>query len=134
LQRKQPPDYKMLWVGLTRPREQVYLRVDARIDRMLEEGLLEEVKRLAEAGYGWDLPAMSGLGYAQIGAYLRGEISLKEAIAGIKRATRAFVRRQYNWFRLGDPRIHWFDLDSTPVSTVIEVVEGWLQTTAGSVR
>jgi tRNA dimethylallyltransferase len=134
LQRKRPPAYKMLWIGLTRPRQQIYRRIDARIQRMLEDGLLEEVRGLAGAGYGWDLPAMSGLGYAQIGAHIRGEIGLEETVAEIKRATRAFVRRQYNWFRLDDPRIHWFGLDSTPVGAVIEAVEGWLRTTGGSVR
>jgi len=62
------------------------------------------------AGYGWDLPAMSGLGYRQIGLYLRGEVSLAEAVALIKKETRRFVRQQYNWFRLDDPRIHWFEM------------------------
>jgi tRNA dimethylallyltransferase len=63
-----------------------------------------------EAGYGWDLPAMSGLGYRQIGQYLRGEVILEEAVALIKKETRRFVRQQYNWFRLDDPQINWFDV------------------------
>jgi len=74
---------------------------------MLAAGLVAEVEALEAQGYGWDLPAMSALGYRQIGAYLRGECSLDEAIARLRRDTRAFVRRQANWFKLGDPNIRW---------------------------
>jgi tRNA dimethylallyltransferase len=77
---------------------------------MLARGLVEEVEQLVEAGYDWQQPAMSGLGYRQIGQYLRGEISLEEAVALIKKETRRFVRQQYNWFRLDDPRLHWFEI------------------------
>ncbi len=107
-QQKKAPPYQFLLIGLTRPREELYRRIDQRIDRMMEAGLLDEVKQLVEAGYGWDKPAMSGLGYRQIGQYLRSEIDLKEAVASIKKETRRFVRQQYNWFRLDDSRIHWF--------------------------
>jgi tRNA dimethylallyltransferase len=108
-QRKTPPPYHILQIGLTRPRQALYERLDRRVDKMMEMGLLAEVKRLAEAGYHWHKPAMSGLGYRQIGAYLRGELSLEEAVALIKKETRRFVRQQYNWFRLDDPSIHWFE-------------------------
>jgi len=110
-QKKSPPPYAISIIGLTRPREQLYARIDQRIDRMMERGLLEEVKQLVEAGYGLNLPAMSGLGYRQIGQYLQDEISLDEAIALIKKETRRFVRQQYNWFRLDDERVHWFEVD-----------------------
>ena len=109
-QRKTTPPYHTLQIGLTVPREALYQRIDQRVDQMMEMGLLDEVKRLVEAGYGWDLPAMSGLGYRQIGQYLRGEVSLEEAVALIKKETRRFVRQQYNWFRLDDPQIKWFDV------------------------
>lgn len=109
-QRKTPPPYRILQLGLTMPREALYRRIDERIDRMLTTGLLDEVKRLFEAGYGWDLPAMSGLGYRQMGQYLRGEIGLEEAVALIKKETRRFVRQQYNWFRLDESRIRWFEV------------------------
>jgi tRNA dimethylallyltransferase len=108
-QTKTAPPYRILQIGLTMPREALYRRIDRRIDNMMELGLLDEVKRLVEAGYGWELPAMSGLGYRQIGQYLRGEVSLEEAVALIKKETRRFVRQQYNWFRLDDPRINWFE-------------------------
>jgi len=108
-QQKNPPPYQIVQIGLTMPRELLYQRVDWRIDKMMELGLLAEVRRLAEAGYGWEQPAMMGLGYQQLGQYLRGEISLDEAVALIKKETRRFIRQQYNWFRLDDERIHWFE-------------------------
>ncbi len=110
-QRKIAPPYNVLQIGLTRPREALYNRLDRRVDKMMEMGLLAEVEQLVEAGYGWDRPAMSGLGYRQIGQYLRAEISLTEAVALIKKETRRFVRQQYNWFRLDDRRINWFDVE-----------------------
>ncbi len=109
-QRKKEPPYRTLIVGLTRPRPALYQRIDQRIERMLERGLVAEVQQLVGAGHGWDQPAMSGLGYRQIGQYLRGEVTLAEAVALIKKETRRFVRQQYNWFRLTDPRIAWFEI------------------------
>ncbi|PWH18717.1 MAG: tRNA (adenosine(37)-N6)-dimethylallyltransferase MiaA [Ardenticatenia bacterium] len=109
----QPPPYRVLQIGLTMPREQLYMRVDARIERMMAEGFLDEVRQLIAQGYHLDLPAMSGLGYRQLGEYLAGHISLEEAVNRIKKETRRFVRQQYNWFRLDDPAIHWVDVGST---------------------
>lgn len=111
-QRKSPPPYTIIQIGLTRSRETLYQRVDQRIDQMMVEGLLDEVQQLIHMGYDWKLPAMSGLGYRQIGQYLRGEESLETAVMLIKRETRRFVRQQYNWFRLDDSAIKWFDGDS----------------------
>jgi tRNA dimethylallyltransferase len=111
--RKQPPPYAFVMLGLTRPRSELYARIDARVDEMLAAGLVAEVQGLVAQGYGWDLPAMSALGYRQIGNYLRGECSLDEAVAQVKRATRQFVRRQANWFKLTDPAIRWFTAHTT---------------------
>jgi tRNA dimethylallyltransferase len=109
-QGKSPPPYHVSIIGLTMPRERLYQRLDRRIEQMLERGLVAEVEGLVEAGYGWDLPAMSGLGYRQVGQYLRNEISLAEAVALIKKETRRFVRQQSTWFRRDDDRIGWFDV------------------------
>jgi tRNA dimethylallyltransferase len=125
-QRKSPPPYNILLVGLTMSRKQLYERIDRRIDRMIERGLLAEVEQLVEAGYGWELPAMSGLGYRQIGQYLRGEVSLDQAVALIKKETRRFVRQQYNWFRLDDPRIYWFEVDE--LEDTYRRVKEWVET------
>ncbi|MEM7347713.1 MAG: tRNA (adenosine(37)-N6)-dimethylallyltransferase MiaA [Chloroflexota bacterium] len=107
-QKKSPPPYNIQIIGLHRTRENLYQRIDDRIDGMIDEGLVAEVEQLVEAGYGWNLPAMSGLGYRQIGLYLQGEATLPEAIALIKKETRRFVRQQDNWFRRTDDRITWF--------------------------
>jgi len=109
-QQKSPPPYRLLLIGLTRPRQALYQRIDQRIDEMMARGLLAEVEQLIEAGCRWDQPAMSGLGYRQIGQYLRGEVTLAEAVALIKKETRRFVRQQYNWFRLDDLRLVWFEI------------------------
>jgi len=122
----QPPPYRILQIGLTLPREVLYQRIDERVDRMIAGGLVEEVRRLAEAGYSWSLPSMSALGYAQIGSYLRGECSLEEAIAQTKRDTRRFVHHQYSWFRLNDRRIHWYQAEPSPFADVAAVVEDFL--------
>jgi len=118
LQRKTPPPYRIIQVGLTRPRQTLYRRADERVDAMIAAGLVGEVRQLIEAGYGWYLPAMSSLGYQEIGAHLRGETPLEEAVQRIKRETRRFIRHQYNWFRLSDPHIFWFDLEKTPLPAV----------------
>jgi len=110
-QKKKPPPYRILQIGLTMARELLYERIDRRIEQMMEAGLLEEVSTLLEQGYSWQLPAMSGLGYKQIGQYMRGEVSLEEAIALIKKETRRFVRHQYNWFSLSDNQIEWFKVN-----------------------
>lgn len=126
LQARQPRPYRILQIGLTRERQSLYRRADERIDQMVSQGLVDEVERLVQAGYGWELPSMSGLGYAQIGAYLRGECTLEDAIARIKHDTRAFIRKQYNWFRLADPAITWFDLGRQSPGDVLKAVQRWL--------
>ena len=124
-QKKSPPPYQTTIIGLTRPRGQLYECIDQRIDQMMACGFLDEVKQLVEAGYELNLPAMSGLGYRQIGQYLQDEMSLDEAIALIKKETRRFVRQQYNWFRLDDERIQWFEVDQ--VDDAYRRVNDWVK-------
>ena len=125
-QEKRPPPYRILMIGLSLPRQQLYQRIDERVDRMIEAGLEDEVRRLAAAGYGFDLPAMSGVGYGQFGAYLAGEATLEEVVGEIKRATRRFVRQQSNWFRRGDDRIHWLEAAADPYEAALDLVQEWL--------
>jgi tRNA dimethylallyltransferase len=120
LQRKDPPDYDTLIIGLTMPREALYERIDARIDGMVAAGLAEEVRALLAHGYDAALPSMSGLGYRQMAQHLRGDVTLDEAVILIKRDTRRFVRQQYNWFRLSDPRIRWCDVTTWDPHVLIE--------------
>ncbi|GAB4525910.1 MAG: tRNA (adenosine(37)-N6)-dimethylallyltransferase MiaA [Anaerolineales bacterium] len=110
--------YLTLLIGLTRPREELYARVDARIQAMLAAGLVDEVRALLAHGYSPDLPAMSAIGYRQIAAALQGEYCLEEAITLIRRLTRQFVRRQANWFKTDDPQIHWFPMGESTLTQV----------------
>jgi tRNA dimethylallyltransferase len=126
-QGQEPSPYHILQIGLTMDREALYARADARIEAMMAAGLEEEVRRLVEAGYGWDLPAMSGLGYVQFAPYFAGEATLDEVVAEIKRATRRFIRHQYNWFRPSDPAIRWFDAADTSPAEIEAAVRAWLE-------
>lgn len=124
---KSPPPYDVLIVGLTRPREDLYRRIDLRIERMLEQGLVDEVRRLLEAGYDPNMPALTGIGYRQITEYLQGRCTLEEAVRAMRKVTRRYVRHQYNWFRLDDPRIRWVDISKEGAEReVFRLVEDFL--------
>lgn len=124
--RKLKSPYQTLTLGLTRPRDELYCRVDARVEAMLADGLVEEVQDLLARGYDPALPTMSAIGYRQIISYLRGETSLAEAVAQIKRATRVFVRRQANWFKIDDPNIRWFRPGVGTVHEMQAAIESFL--------
>ena len=125
-QRREEPNYRVLRIGLTLPREELYRRINARVDAMIAAGLVDEVRGLLDRGYSADVPAMSGLGYRQIELYLRGSISLDEAVRMLKRDTRRFVHHQYSWFRLDDARICWFDLSVAKSTDIRETIARFL--------
>lgn len=127
--RKEAPRFRSLQIGLTRPRKELYARIDARIDAMLADGLVEEVRELLSQGYSPDLPTLSAIGYREIIAYLQGNTTLQEAVKLIKRHTRQFVRRQANWFKEDDPSIHWFGLRPDTVAEIELLVRTWLAQT-----
>jgi len=126
LQRKKTPPFDALIIGLTLDRAELYRRIDARVDKMIEQGFVEEVRGLMNMGYDFSLPSMSGIGYKQIGMFLRDELSLAAAIQQIKFETHRFVRHQYNWFRLEDNRIQWFDIEGEVESKIIESVDRFI--------
>ncbi|MFN8540766.1 MAG: tRNA dimethylallyltransferase [Thermomicrobiales bacterium] len=84
---------------LTLDRQRLHARIDARVERMVAAGLVDEVRGLIERGYSPALPSMSGIGYAEIAAYLGGEGTLAEATERIKFNTHRYVRHQETWFR-----------------------------------
>jgi len=94
---------------LNPPRETLYRWIEERVDRMIEEGLLAEVKVLRDKGYGRDLPSMKALGYRELMAHLDGETSLEEAVELIKRNTRRYAKRQITWFK-GEEGVRWLDI------------------------
>ena len=91
--------YNTAYFVLNDRRDRLYERIDRRVDQMLEKGLVEEVRRLAQMGYTRDMVSMQGLGYKEILAYLEGECTLEEAVYIMKRDTRHFAKRQLTWFR-----------------------------------
>jgi tRNA dimethylallyltransferase len=97
--------YDALQIGITRDREELYRRIEERVDKMIALGLVDEVRAL-QAKYGCETKAMTGIGYRQICQFLRGEMSLKEAVEKLKRDTRHYAKRQMTWFRRDDS-IEW---------------------------
>lgn len=91
--------YNTAYFVLNDCRERLYERIDRRVDQMLEQGLVEEVRHLARMGYTRDMVSMQGLGYKEILAYLEGDCTLEEAVYILKRDTRHFAKRQLTWFR-----------------------------------
>jgi tRNA dimethylallyltransferase len=122
VQGKETPPFDAFIIGLTADREELYRRIDLRVDEMMKQGLIAEVEKLVNMGYDFNLAAMSGIGYRQIGMLLRSELTLAEAVQQIKFETHRFARHQYAWFRLKDKRIHWFDI----INTVTSEIEGTL--------
>lgn len=91
--------YNFAYFVLYHDREVLYDRINRRVDLMMEDGLLEEVKGLIEEGYTKDLVSMQGLGYKEFFDYFNGEMSLEETVDKVKRDTRRFAKRQLTWFR-----------------------------------
>ena len=112
--------YKLLTIGLNRPREELYQRVDERIEAMFEAGLLDEVRGLLEKGYSPELPPMSAIGYRECVRVVQGELTAEQAKVEMRRATRVFVRRQANWFKEDDPDIHWFYAGASDLADLVE--------------
>ena len=98
--------YDFCYFVLTDARSRLYERIERRIDRMLQEGLVAEVQSLKEKGYTRDMVSMQGLGYKEILDYINGQITLEEAIYILKRDTRHFAKRQLTWFRR-EPEVSW---------------------------
>ena len=116
--------YKLIPIGLKRPREELYQRVDKRIEAMFEAGLVDEVRSLLEKGYSPDLPPMSAIGYRECAQVVTGELNAEQAKVEMRRATRVFVRRQANWFKENDPDIQWIYAGE---SNLVDLVEDFIR-------
>ena len=127
LRASRAPRFNPLVIGLTMDRERLYQRIDDRVDRMMAEGFLEEVERLTAAGFPAGQGALGSPGYRELGMYLSGQLELAEAVRRTKTQTHRLVRRQYAWFKPGDPRIQWLDAeDPETVSSAARMVEDFL--------
>lgn len=103
-------DYEPIIIVLNREREHLYQRINKRVDIMIENGLLEEVKNLLDMGYSKDLISMQGIGYKEIIKYLDEEYTYEEAIEIIKRDSRRYAKRQITWFKRYE-EAKWYNLD-----------------------
>jgi tRNA dimethylallyltransferase len=117
--------YDALLLGLTGPTALLYERADHRVDAMMAQGFLDEVAGLYARGYGPELPALSSLGYRELGEYLCGSRTLADAVQATKYATHRFIRRQLTWFRR-EPGIRWLDVaEGDPVAPALDAVDQW---------
>jgi len=114
--------YPLLTIGLTRPREELYQRVDKRIEKMFADGLLDEARSLLARGYSPDLPSLSAIGYRECVSVVKGQMTVEQAKVEMRRLTRIFVRRQSNWFKESDPDIHWFHPENKNILSEIETL------------
>jgi tRNA dimethylallyltransferase len=124
---KTPPELNIKLIGLMRPREELYARVDERIAKMFACGFVDEVKGLLDKDYSEALPTLSAIGYREVIQYLHGECSLEDAKVQMRRKTREFIRRQANWFKPTDPLIEWYEMTPDPTEEIIESVHDWLK-------
>lgn len=123
-QRENESPYNFEYFVLNDDREKLYNRIEKRIDQMLAEGLVEEVKMLLDYGCTKDMVSMQGLGYKEIVPYLEGECSLEDAIYVLKRDTRHFAKRQLTWFRR-EKEVTW--IDKNEFSSESEMLESMLK-------
>jgi tRNA dimethylallyltransferase len=101
-------------VGLTRPRPELYERIERRVDEMMWAGFLREVRGLRDAGVSRESTAMQALGYKQLYAHLEGEVDIEETVRLIKRDTRRYAKRQYSWFNNMDG-VNWVEMDDNNI-------------------
>lgn len=123
--RKKNDDYDVTLIGLKREREQLYERVNDRVDRLMEAGLLDEIKRLKDMGLSSRDISMKGIGYKELIDHLDGLYDIDEAVRLIKRNTRRFAKRQMTWFARYED-IRWFDITDDGPSTLEDIVK-WLR-------
>lgn len=133
-QRKEAPGFPILIFGLTQERSELYTRIDQRVDKMIQTGLIEETEQLLKRGYSPSLPSMSGIGYEQLSQFLQGEMTLPQAIDKIKHETHRLARQQYAWFRLSDSRIHWCDVSGTEAKGGSDLIEVTLNQVKGLIE
>lgn len=113
--------YDAFVIGLRWERAVLYERINRRVDLMMEQGLVNEVRQLMAAGVSRTAQAMKGIGYKETAAYLDGECSLDEAVYEIKKATRHFAKRQLTWYRKM-PYIHWFEADGKTTEELLQEI------------
>jgi tRNA dimethylallyltransferase len=120
--------YRSIMIGLTVNRAILYERINRRVDMMMEQGLVDEVKKLLSMGYGFHLKSMQSIGYRHIGEFLAGRVALDETVEQLKQDTRNFSKRQYTWFR-AQQELEWFQPDR--MEPIHERVAGFFAESGG---
>ncbi len=121
-----PEGIEPLWIGLNAPREYLYDKIDRRVEKMMEAGLLDEVKSLVDS-YGWNAPALDSIGYIEFKKYFESERKLEEQIQRVKYNSHAYARRQLTWFRRNED-INWLDITDEGFEQEAEkMVESYLR-------
>ncbi len=125
--RKYSDKYNFILIGLNMERSFLYEKINERVDKMIDEGLLNEVKELLLKGYDKSLVSMQAIGYKEIIDYFEGNIDLEEAKRILKRNTRRFAKRQFTWF-LKDENVKWFDIsDVKKIDETIKEIYNYLE-------
>lgn len=104
------PLYDVFMIGLTMDREHLYERINSRVDIMVQQGLLDEIKGIIQQEEDWNLQSLQGIGYKEWKGYFHAEDTLEEAIEKVKKNSRNFAKRQYTWFNNQLP-MHWYDVE-----------------------
>ncbi len=122
---EKPCEFEPVFIGLQRDRKLLYDRINLRVDLMIQEGLLDEVRDLEKKGWGPELNALKTVGYQEVYDHFDGKLEFDEMIRLIKRNSRRYAKRQLTWFRK-DQRIHWLDLEQLDVNSALEnILEIW---------
>lgn len=119
--RKENNDYKYIYIALNTDREKLYENINLRVDKMLEEGLIEEVRNLVKNGYSIEDNSMKAIGYKEVLEYIQGEIEYNEMVEKLKRNSRRYAKRQITWFKR-DERVKWFFRDKSSKEEIIEEI------------
>lgn len=122
--REENKDYNLIYIGLNMDRARLYDRINQRVDKMIEMGLVEEVKNLLDSGLDKNSQSLKAIGYKEVILYLNGEIDFEEMVDLIKKNSRHYAKRQVTWFRR-DGRIKWFDRES---DSLLHDVENYIDT------
>lgn len=125
--RARNPEYDAAYVGLTMDRAALYNRINLRVDRMIEQGLIEEVKKIKAMGYSKNMVSMQGIGYKEIFDYLDNRCTIEETVDIIKQSSRRYAKRQLTWFRRDD-NIHWIEIDKyDSMDKAVEIITGYIE-------
>jgi len=117
-EKTKPLNLPVIMIGLTRNREELYARIEERVDKMLERGLVSEVEQLRAQGYGRNLNSMQSVGYREVHSYLDGEITYQRMVELIKQRSRNYAKRQYTWFKK-DKRVIWVESRHTEADDLL---------------